>query len=155
MYSYFALGTQMVRYGVLVAVQCFGQERPLHVRKTEVICAGNLRYELDTTGLHKCVSWCHRSLEIKGPARSSQQYQQLQSLSWLRVLLCFTLFCLHFVSCCPLLSVFAVAWHRLGKLNSAQVWTCPKDEIPDTFQAIGVAIPADAEDEKVLLTSLL
>jgi len=47
----------------------------------EVLCAGNLKYELDETGLHKCA------------------------------------------------------------------WACPKDHIPDVFQAIGVDIPADAEDE--------
>lgn len=47
----------------------------------QVLCAGNLKYELDETGLHKCA------------------------------------------------------------------WACPKDHIPDVFQAIGVDIPADAEDE--------
>jgi len=47
----------------------------------EVLCAGNLKYELDETGLHKCA------------------------------------------------------------------WACPTDHIPDVFQAVGVDIPADAEDE--------
>ena len=36
----------------------------------------------------------------------------------------------------------------------SKAWACPKDHIPDVFQAIGLDIPADAEDEADVTRSL-
>ena len=37
--------------------------------------------------------------------------------------------------------------HLIEDPLSAEVWTCPPNHIPDQFQAIGVEIPADGENE--------
>ena len=36
----------------------------------------------------------------------------------------------------------------------AQVWTCPANHLPDQFQAIGVELPKDGENETVFLANL-
>ena len=46
------------------------------------------------------------------------------------------------ISCWELRLKLSVSLFQLSK-----AWACPKDHIPDVFQAVGVDIPADAEDE--------